>query len=163
MDKGIGMFKLPYSLNPPYHSYEDLIQNDNRFEEIVVGGFLLSYMNVFEKKWANKLSPSTDDSNKGPDLIASINSELKGIQVTRLVLNDYISRFNKSKNTCEYISQEIQKYVTPSFKVNGQLWVSHRDNDFVPEMTKREFRKIANLVAQRLAENIDTIKKRMDI
>ena len=160
MDKGIGMFKLPYSLTPPYHTYKDFIQNDKRFEEIIVGGFLITYLNVFEKKWANRLSLSKDDSNKGPDLIASINSEFKGIQVTRFVLNDYMARFNKAKNACELISKEIQKNITPLFKVNSQLWVSHKDNDFVPNMDKREFRKIASIIADKLKENIETLKNK---
>ncbi len=156
---GIGMFKLPYSFSRPYHFYEDLIQNDKRFEEIIVGTFLMSYLNVFEKKWANKLRPSMDDSNKGPDLIASIDSQEKGIQVTRFVLNDYISRFNKAKDACILISKEIQKIVNPHFQVNSQLWVSHKDNDFVPIIVKKEYRKIAQIVGERLRENIEFLEK----
>ncbi len=154
----IGMFKLPYALNKPYHQLPKLFDEKNtqlaeEFAASHLGTYLMNKENHSVSEWF--INPN--DKNKGADVIGKIDGITKGIQITQFVLNNYLSRFNQAKKLCLSISEDIARIYNPSIKINVQIFGADKRKDIIPVANSKTFKKLAKIIAEKIEENIKKI------
>lgn len=153
------MFKLPYSRSLPYHRLPKWFNEaDTKEVEALLAEIYALYLERELKKKATDIKLSEDDSHKKPDVYITINDNIKGIQITQFMLNNYLSRFNQSRKLCERMSKNISNIVKPEIKINIQVFSPSKRKDIVPQSSKKTFSKLANLIASKISENTDFLK-----
>jgi hypothetical protein len=153
----IGGFKLPYSLNGPSFKRPKLVNENNTKEfENLTGGLFVNYLRQVEKRKVLYFSHNENDENKNPDIFIHIDDKIQSAQITQLVLNDYLKKFNQTRKLCEKISKLIVEIYKPSIKINVQIYPPWELEEPV-KTTGKVHKKAAEIIANKISENIGTL------
>ena len=154
----IGGFKLPYSLNgPSYKRPKWVDENDTQKVENLTGGLFVNYLRQIEKRKVLYFSPNENDGNKNPDIFIHIDGKIQSAQITQIVLNEYLRKFNKTKKLCEKISNLIVDIYKPTIKINVQIYPPWEAE--VPLKTSGKIHKqAAKVIADGISQNIEKLK-----
>ncbi len=153
----IGGFKLPYSLNGSPHNRSKWVdENDTKEVENLTGGLFINYLRKIEKRQIVYFSHNARDENKNPDIFIHFEGYNQSVQITQIVLNDYLKKFNQTKKLCIKISKLIAEIYKPSIKINIQIYPPWG----IEEPTRSSgavHKRAAKLIANTISENIGTL------
>jgi hypothetical protein len=154
----IGGFKLPYTLNEPSHKTKKWVDENNTKEvENLTGGLFVNFIRQVEKRKVLYFSPNENDENKNPDIFIHIDGKIESAQITQLVLNDYLRKFNQTKALCEKISKLIVETYRPEIKINVQIYPPWETEE--PIKSSGKTHKLASkIIANSILENIEKLK-----
>lgn len=154
----IGKFKLPYSLNGPIHNVKKWVyESETQEVENLVGGMFVTYLRNEEKRDVMYYYLNEDDSNKNPDLYVHLDGRHHSVQVTQLVLNDFLTKFNQTKRICEKISNYIIEIYKPPMGINIQIYPPWENSKF-QKAPQKVYKRLAKVIAKIITENIEKLK-----
>lgn len=104
----------------PYDPEFRIIPTDKANSEFFISNLFAQYL-ILENRKIEKLELNSNDSNKGSDVFITIDSITKGIQLTRLTLNDLLLKQNFSKRTEINLATQINDKVDIDFEINIHL------------------------------------------
>jgi len=153
----IGGFKLPYSLNGPLYKRPKWVNENNTKEvENLTGGLFVNYLRQVEKRKVLYFSHNENDENKNPDIFIHIDGKIQSAQITQLVLNGYLKKFNQTRKLCEKISNLIVEIYKPPIKINVQIYPPWEAEEPL-KTTGKVHKKAATIIANNISENIGTL------
>lgn len=154
----IGGFKLPYSSNgPSYKRPKWVDENDTQKVENLTGRLFVNYLRQKEKRKVLYFSPNENDENKNPDIFIHIDGKVQSAQITQIVLNEYLRKFNQTKKLCEKISNLIVDVYKPPIKINVQIYPPWEAEE--PLKTSGKIHKqAAKIIADSISQNIEKLK-----
>lgn len=153
----IGGFKLPYSRNEPSYKREKWVdENDTKKVENLTGGLFVNYLRQVENRKVLYFTHNEKDENKNPDIFIHVDGKIQSAQITQIVLNDYLQKFNQTKRLCEKISNLIVDIYKPPIKVNIQIYPPWEVEE-PPKSTGGIHKKAAKIIAKSISENIETL------
>lgn len=156
----IGGFKLPYSRSEPLYKRKKWVdENDTKKIENTTGGLFVNYLRQVENRKVLYFSHNESDENKNPDIFIHIDGKIQTAQITQIVLNDYLQKFNQTKRLCEKISKLIVEVYKPPIKVNIQIYPPW-DEEEPPKSNGRMHKKIAKIIADSILKNIETLSSK---
>ena len=156
----IGGFKLPYSRSEPLYKREKWVdENDTKKVENITGGLFVNYLRQVENRKVLYFSHNENDENKNPDIFIHIDGKIQSAQITQIVLNDYLQKFNQTKRLCEKISNLIIEIYKPPIKVNIQIYPPW-DEEEPPKSNARVHKKVAKIIADSILENIEILSSK---
>ena len=153
----IGSFKFPYSLNGSNDNKPKWV-NETETKEIeqLIGFLFINYLRKVENRKVQHFSPNKNDENKNPDIFIHLDGKLQSAQITQIRLNDYLTKFNETKNLCNKLSKLITEIYKPPLKINIQIYPPWEAEE--PIRSKHKIHKrIAKVIALSLSENIDKL------
>lgn len=154
----IGGFKLPYSLNGPSHKKSKWVdENDNKKVENLTGRLFVDYLRHVEKRDVLYFSQNENDSNKNPDIFIHLDGKVQSAQITQIVLNDYLKKFNQTKKLCEKISNLIVDIYKPPIKINVQIYPPWQTENPIKSSGKVH-KQAAKIIANSISQNIEELK-----
>ncbi len=155
----IGGFKLPYALNEPSHKRKKWVDENNTKEvENLTGGLFINFLRQVENRKVLYFSLNENDENKNPDIFIHLDGKIKSAQITQLVLNDYLRKYNQTKKLCEKISSLIVRNYKPEIKINVQIYPPWETEE--PIKSSGKTHKLASkIIADSISNNIETLKK----
>ncbi|MDT0691083.1 hypothetical protein RM549_14915 [Salegentibacter sp. F188] len=159
----IGHWKLPYSLSGPQHKRKKWVnENDTEKIEHFTGGLFITYLREVEKRNVLYYSQNLNDDHKNPDLLIHMDERIHTVQVTQIVLNNYLTKFNQTKRLCEKISNFIRDVYTPPIKINIQIYPPWEIEE-PPKAPIKVYRRLSKTIAKSISENIENLSAKNEI
>jgi len=102
-------------------------------------------------------SANENDENKNPDIFIHIDGKIQSAQITQIVLNEYLKKFNQTKKLCEKISNLIVDIYKPPIKINVQIYPPWETEEPLKSSGKIH-KQAARIIANSISQNIEKLK-----
>lgn len=156
----IGGFKLPYSLNGPSHKRKKFVnENDTKIVENLIGLMFVNYLRQKENSEILGFSLNQNDDNKNPEIYIFTKFKKFGAQITQIVINEYLSKFNQTKRICEKISVYINDIYKPPIKINIQIYPPW-ENENIEKAPQKVYKRLSKIIAKTIEENIQILQSK---
>ena len=154
--KRIG-FKFQTTFAPPGTFIKKVIPIEKRQAEFYLSILFAQYL-LFNNRSIDKIELNEQDKNKGPDINARIDGKDIGIQLTRLVPNEYLTRKQAAYEKSFLIAKEIARTVKINFPININIYPQKTESIGIPSRRLKSNKALINEIVQNLENDIDKIQ-----
>lgn len=156
----LGTMKLMVSATPA-HPNPNVIPKDKRKSEFAVT-LIFAQLLMANGYSVTKIELNENDENKGADSIVKVNGNVKGIQITKLVLNEILTRRNVSIKKSLDIAKIITENLDIDFKLNVMIYPPNLNRNEMPPNKPKLIKKLAEEIKKSIKLNLDNLKTSPD-
>lgn len=157
---GGGSFKFMSSPLPP-EPIPKVMPIEKRKSEFAIT-MLFSQLLLANGYEITKIELNENDENKGADSIIKLNGVDKGIQITKLVLNDLLKRkdvgFKRSLKLSELITEELEI----DFKLNVFVYPPNHNKNEIPKNRAKLDKSLASKIKENIEANLERLKNSIE-
>jgi len=157
---GGGSFKFMSSPLPP-EPIPKVMPSDKRKAEFALT-MLFGQLLLANGHEITKIAINENDADKGADTIIRIDGVDKGVQITKLILNDLLKR----KDVCLKRSYKISELITENldidFKLNIYIYPPNHNQNVIPKNRAKLDNELSSLIRNSIQENINALKHSTD-
>lgn len=152
--KKIGIIKFQSTFAPPGNFIKKVIPGEKRQAEFYLSILFAQYL-LFNNTLIDKIELNKQDENKGADINARINGKDIGIQLTRLVPDDYLSRRKAAYEKSFLIAKDIAQRLTVNFQVNINIFPKKATSKKIPSRDLKSNNSLVDEIVQNLKTEIE--------
>lgn len=152
--KKIGMIKFQSTFASQGSFIKKVIPGEKRQAEFYLSILFAQYL-LFNNTIIDKIELNKQDENKGADINARINGKDIGIQLTRLVPDDYLSRRNAAFEKSFLLARDIAQRLTVNFQVNINIFPKNASSKKIPSRDLKSNNSLVDEIVQNLKTEID--------
>jgi len=142
---------LSENKNPP-----PALTGDKQSIEFIVS-MILAHTLHYNGVKISKIEVNEDDSNKQPDTIICAGGKDYGVQVTKLSLNDPLTRINASERKTREILELISANIDIPKPINVYIYLAAGSKNELPVGRIKKKKKLAEFIENKIIENKDTL------
>ncbi|MFN0215831.1 MAG: hypothetical protein ACKVT2_16350 [Saprospiraceae bacterium] len=157
---GGGSFKFMSSPLPP-EPIPKVMPSDKRKAEFALT-MLFGQLLLANGHEITKIAINENDADKGADTIIRIDGVDKGIQITKLILNDLLKRKDVGLKRSYKISELITENFDIDFKLNIFIYPPNHNKNVIPKNRAKLDSELASMIRNSIQENIGALKHSTD-
>ncbi len=109
-----------------------------------------------------KVELNENDENKGADTIIRINGKEKGIQITKLVLNDLLKRKDVGLKRSLKISKLITENFEIDFPLNVFIYPPKLNENEIPKNRAKLDKSLVSKIRESIISNLESLRKSIE-
>jgi hypothetical protein len=135
----------------PYQKAAPALTGDKQSKEFVLSMIFAQFL-FFHGTKTTKIEVNEDDSHGNPDILMVINGKKKGIQLTKISLNDPLRRINIAKKQINELLNLIPQDIELLNPINVSIRLDSSNKNAIPKGTMKQKKELAELIASKIRE-----------
>lgn len=156
-DKKRVSFKFQTTFSPPNTFIKKVIPTEKRKTEFYLSILFAQYL-LFNNRQIDKIELNDNDENRGSDINSRIDGKDIGIQLTRLVPDDYMTRKKVAFDKSLFVASEISQRLKPDFPVNINIYPQYIDQVGIPSKNLKSNIALIEEIAENLKNDLSKLK-----
>jgi hypothetical protein len=130
-DKKRVSFKFQTTYSPPDIFIKKVLPAEERKAEFYLS-ILFAQNLLFNNRQIDKIEINDYDENRGADINSRTDGKDTGIQLTRLIPDDYMARKKAAYDKSLFVASEISQRIKPDFPLNINIYPQNNDQVGIP-------------------------------
>lgn len=156
-DKKRVSFKFQTTFSPPNTFIKKVIPIEKRKAEFYLSILFAQYL-LFNNRQIDKIELNDNDENRGSDINSRIDGKDIGIQLTRLVPDDYMTRKKVAFDKSLFVASEISQRLKPDFPLNINIYPQYIDQVGIPSKNLKSNIALIEEIAENLKNDLSKLK-----